>query len=667
MGSWPPSTRSAPDSPPDPSLVGFAAPELPDEEVARLEALAVQARGDILTMTTLADSGHPGGSMSSLEMYLVVMSYARVSPKTWDDPSRDRVIISHGHTSPGAYASLAAVGFIDRSDLVAHFRQAGSIFEGHVERHVPGVEWSTGNLGQGLSAACGMALASKLTGAGFHTFCLMSDAEQAKGQVAEARRFVIKYGLGDLTVLVDYNDMQISGRVCDVMPQDIRASWEAAKWHVIEVDGHDLRALYGALHEAVHVAGSPTAIICHTHIGRPIPFMQDTPDYHGKALTRDEYAEAMGILGLEPRLEEPQKRRRAFDILRPLPEPPRWAAAVEAGEPRNYEADAKIDNRSAWGRALSDIGQANIGEDGRPKGEASPIAVFDCDLTDSVRTEDFALAHPHNFFQMGVQEHTTAATAGALSIQGVLTFWADFGVFGIDETYNQHRLSDVNATNLKVVLTHCGIDVGEDGRTHHCVDYVGVLRNAFGWRVVVPADPNQTDRVTRWMAGQPGNVAMCLGRSKAPVVTDGEGRPAFGGDWRFEFGKATVLREGDDCALIAMGGMTWRACRVHELLAKEGVGCCVVDMPTPTELDEEVMAAAAGTGLVVTYEDHNIGTGLGMSVGVWMAESGRAQGARLVRLGVRHYESSGAAEDLFVRHGLDPVSVAKGIVGMLRA
>ena len=143
-----------------------------------------------------------------------------------DEPrweGRDRIVISHGHTSPGAYAALAAAGFFPAEEFVAHFRQAGSVFEGHVERAVPGIEWSSGNLGQGLSAGVGFALGARLTGAEWHTFVAMSDGEQQKGQVGEARRLAVKERLGNLTAVVDWNHIQISGHTDDVMPVPLAA------------------------------------------------------------------------------------------------------------------------------------------------------------------------------------------------------------------------------------------------------------------------------------------------------------------------------------------------------------------------------------------------------------------------------------------------------------
>ncbi|MEM2931011.1 MAG: transketolase C-terminal domain-containing protein, partial [Thermoproteota archaeon] len=195
---------------------------------------------------------------------------------------------------------------------------------------------------------------------------------------------------------------------------------------------------------------------------------------------------------------------------------------------------------------------------------------------------------PSNFFQVGVQEHTTATIAGAASIQGVVSFFVDFGVFGVDETYNQHRLNDINRTSLKVVVTHCGLNVGEDGKTHHCIDYVGVFRNLYGFRVIVPADANQTDRATRFIASTPGNFLLAVGRSKLPIITDEAGKEVFGENYVFKYGRAEVLRSGRDAAIFTMGSIAHKAVSAWERLRDKGVNVMVVNVSCPLEVDEKV-------------------------------------------------------------------------------
>ena len=625
---------------------GFARERLSKEELAHLNELARLCRGDILTMTSIADSGHPGGSMSSLDMYLLVYHCANIALDNLDDPGRDRVVISHGHTSPAVYSCMARNGFFDVDGPVATFRKAGSRFEGHVEPDVPGAEWGTGNLGQGLSVACGMALASKVLGKDFHVFCFMSDGEQQKGQPSEARRFAMKYGLNNLTVFIDRNHIQISGRTEFVMPQDLAAEYAAGGWAVISCDGHDFAALYDAARRAVGNKKQPTVVIAETKIGKGVSFMEDTPTYHGKALSTEEYAKAMGELGLKPQLERYKELRAGFKpdkaTHRKYPSP-----KVSPGTPITYGPAEKMDNRGAWGKALVSLADANPNV---------PIAVFDCDLASSVKTDGFWKKYGERFFEAGVAEHNAASASGVLSTQGVLTFFADFGAFGLVETYNQHRLNDINRSNLKVVLTHCGLDVGEDGKTHQCIDYVGIAANFFGWRIIVPADPNQTDRAVRYIATHGGNFIIAAGRSKLPTTTTKNGAPFFGDAYKFEYGKMDVVRDGSDAAILALGAMLPNALAAAETLKGKGISAAVVAVSCPTAPDMKVLSRLAETGAIVTYEDHCVQSGLGLHVLAALARLGKAP--KVETLGVTDYGSSGTPAELYAMQGLSPASLA---------
>lgn len=626
----------------------FEKERLTDADIAKLKELSKLCKGDILTMTTLAKSGHPGGSMSSLDIYLTVYSFANVAPDRVDDPARDKIVVSHGHTSPGVFSVLGRLGFFDVDEAVATFRYSGSMFEGHVVRSVPGIEWSSGNLGQGLSAGCGFALADRLHNRDTHVFVLMSDGESTKGQVAEARRFAAKYGMKNITVVVDNNNIQISGKTCDIMPCHICASYRSDGWETMEVDGHDFAELYGALRKAGSM-DKPVCIIANTVIGKGVSFMENDYRYHGKTLDEQSYIKAMNEVGLPPALEKYTKLReqkinckeRKFH----------FAPKLEKGTPVVYGKDEKTDNRSGYGKALLELAKANAGN------KEFPFAVFDCDLATSVKTDMFAKEFPGNFFQVGVQEHNAATIAGAASTDKVISFFSDFAVFGIDETYNQSRLNDLNDTNLKLVCTHVGLDVGEDGKTHQCIDYIGTIRNLFGFRIVIPADPNQTDRVIRHVAGEPGNWFVGMGRSKIPVVATEKGDTVyFDGNYRFEYGKADILREGKSGYIITMGCLVPRALKAFELLKEAGISIGVINMSCPLEIDKKVIDKAIATGLILTMEDHHIDTGLGMTIAKYLLEKKYA--GKFLRRGITRYGSSGEPEYLFKQEGMDPASVA---------
>ena len=629
----------------------FNQEKLSAERIQELQALATQCRGDILKMTTLATCGHPGGSMSSIDLYLTVWCHAKVDPQDPFNPDRDRIVVSHGHTAPGVFAALGRLGYFNVEDAVAHFRQTNSPFEGHVEREVPGVEWGTGNLGQGLSALLGMGIGCRLQNRDVQLYCFMGDGEQQKGQISEARRFAVKFGMNNTTVFIDYNRLQISGNIEKVMPHNIKADWEADGWKVIEIDGHNYQEIYQAIRQA-HQIPAPVMILAHTVMSKGVAFMENDHKWHGTALPVDECRKALALLGLPDDIDSLVQRRKTHDPAVQLTSRPHLSVKVDQGTPRNYSATDKTDNRSGWGTALDDLMAANNSK--------IPVAVFDCDLASSVKTTNVIKNYPTSFFQGGIQEHNTAAIAGACSSEGVLTFFADFGVFGVAETYNQHRLNDINGSNYKVVCTHVGLDVGEDGKTHQSIDYVGAFQNFYGFKVLVPADPNQTDRATRYAAATTGNFLLAMGRSKMSMILAEDGKPFYSEGYQFVYGKADLLRNGNAAAIIAMGGMVSRALKAQEKLKAQGVEVMVLSMACPTDPDIEAIKKAAATGLIVTLEDHNVRTGLGSIVANVIAE--QSLPCKLAKLGIQRYGSSGVPDELYASQGLDPDSVVKTIL-----
>lgn len=634
---------------------GFSAKKLDNETLDELRELGRIARGDILTMTTLAGSGHPGGSMSSIEIYLVLYRFANVFPDNPQHPDRDRIVISHGHTSPGVYTALGRLGFFKIDEAIGGFRLAGSAFEGHVVKSVPGVEWSTGNLGQGLSAGCGFAVGSRLLKKNFQVFVVMGDGEQQKGQISEARRFARKYGLNNITVIIDYNDRQLSGITHEIMPQNIKENYESDGWKVREIDGHDYQQIYQGLRSALNTEDAPTAILAHTVMGKGVSFMEGKEEFHGKALAREQYRDALRELNLEDKLNYYQELRNKGDFLPRRSKQTTKKLSIEGGSPRSYTKDEQTANRNAFGNALKDLAELNYNKPG-----ASPFAVFDCDLSASVKTDAFSSAFPDNFFQGGVQEHNTATIAGATSTLGIVTFFADFGVFGVSETYNQHRLNDINDTNLKLICTHIGIGVGEDGKTHQCIDYTGVINNLYGYKIIVPADPNQTDRIIRYVAQETGNFLVGMGRSKEPIILSEDGTPFFGNNYRFVYGKADWVREGDAATIISHGNMLHRAIRAWEKLREKSWSVKVLNISCHSEIDEEAIGEAAQTGLIVTYEDHNVKTGLGSIVANFLAEN--SLNPKFRKLGISGYAGSAKPNDLYRIQGLDVDSLVKTVL-----
>lgn len=622
------------------------------ETVRKLKELARVCRGDVLKMTYVANSGHPGGSMSSMEIFLSIYSFANIDPKNPFDPLRDRVVISHGHTSPGVYAVLGRLGFVDIEQVLAGFRHHSSIFEGHVTRGIPGINWSTGNLGQGLAAGVGFALAAKLKEQDYHVFVAMSDAEQAKGQVAEARRVAKKYGLSNITVAIDYNDAQISGRARDVMPVNIKENYLADGWRVIEVDGHDIEQLLLALKEAVEDKVNPVAIVAHTVMGKGVSFLENDVSYHGKPLTKEQLEKALAELGIENDVEKYIQLRKQLPSIKHEPLKLEYQIKINVPAPKTYTD--KLDNRGAFGKALLDIVKAN-------KNSETPVVVVDCDLAASTKTDEVMKHVPDKFIQIGVQEHTAATVSGAVSADGVVTFFADFGVFGVSETYNQHRLNAINHTNLKVVVTHCGLNVGEDGKTHHGLDYISAPANWLDYKVIVPADPNQTDRVVRYVASVYGNFLIAMGRAKQSIIKREDGKPFFGEDYVFEYGKIDVLREGSELTLVGCGAIVENLVAAAENFKGK---VSVLNVSCPFDLDETVLRKYCDGKKVLVVEDHAAPLGLAALLAKFMV-SKKIFPTHFEQIAVEEHAVSGPYESLYELYGLSVTKITEKVARML--
>jgi len=267
-------------------------------EQAKIKALkqtAAKVRLGVLEAVFSASSGHPGGSLSITDiltyLYFEEMNINPAEPKM---EGRDRLVLSKGHTAPALYSVLANRGYFD-VDLLKTFRQVDSILQGHPDmKHIPGVEMTTGSLGLGISAACGMALAAKIDGKDYRTYAMLGDGETQEGQVWEALMFGAHYKLDNLCIVIDWNGLQIDGRITDVMnPTPYDKKLEAFGWNVISIDGHDFEQIAAAFDAAKACKGKPTAIIATTTKGKGVSFMENQASWHGTAPNAEQYAQAV--------------------------------------------------------------------------------------------------------------------------------------------------------------------------------------------------------------------------------------------------------------------------------------------------------------------------------------------------------------------------------------
>jgi len=266
---------------------------LTDQQREEICTAAHTVRTDVIRMVNAAKCGHPGGPLGMADfMATLFCAHLRLDKENLHAPDRDRFVLGNGHTCAGYYSLLAQKGFIPADSLI-EFRKFGSVLQGHPHRNAElGIDMSTGSLGNGLSVGVGMALAAKQNEWATRVYVASSDGESQEGQVWEAATAAAHYGLSNLTVMVDFNNVQIDGVMREVMNvRDLREKYEAFGWHAVDVDGHDVDAVDAALCAAREEVDRPSAIICHTKIGKGVSFMEDEPGWHGVA-PNDEQAEA---------------------------------------------------------------------------------------------------------------------------------------------------------------------------------------------------------------------------------------------------------------------------------------------------------------------------------------------------------------------------------------
>lgn len=271
------------------------------KNVEELRNIATTIRKDIVTMLTESASGHPGGSLSAADILSTLyFNEMNIDPKNEKDPNRDRFVLSKGHAAPVLYSTLARRGFFDVAELNT-LRKIGSNLQGHPNMNdLPGIDMSTGSLGQGISAAVGMAIAGKLDNKEYRVYSLLGDGELEEGQVWEAAMSAAHYKLDNLTIFVDFNGLQIDGDITKVMnPSPIDKKFEAFGWNVITIDGHNFEEILSALEKAKNTKGMPTCIVAKTIKGKGVSFMENQAGWHGAAPSKEQCAQALSELGGE--------------------------------------------------------------------------------------------------------------------------------------------------------------------------------------------------------------------------------------------------------------------------------------------------------------------------------------------------------------------------------
>lgn len=614
---------------------------LTQEHVDFLKVFSKSCRRSIVEMVMNSQSGHPGGSCSVID-YLALL-YCFIISQTGED-----VVVSNGHVSPAVYTILGHMGYIPLEEAVRDFRKKGSVYEGHITRHVPGVTYGTGPLGIGVSVAAGFAISEKLKKSKKRVFGLVGDGESDEGQVYEMMHFANKYKLDNYTLFMDYNEVQLSGKLDDIMPINPKAIWEAANWNVIEANGHDFAAMWKVIGKS-YKSKKPTLIIGHTVMGKGVSFME--PDgkalkstWHGIAPKPDvAQKELEGPLKLtEKELKTVENFQKQVKWQPPKPEhikPLSRIKGFETAKPIIQPAGTKTDCRGAYGKALLDLAKHN-----------KSIIASTADLGGSVKTTVMAKEFPERVLEVGIAEQHMVSLAGGMSLHGHIPFTSTFGAFLTSRAKDQARVNDINRTNVKMVATHCGLSVGEDGPTHQAIDDMGSMLGFFNTFVLEPSDANQCDHIIRYIASHYGNFYVRMGRHKFEVILREDGTPYYDEKYKFEYGKADLLREGKDLTVVAGGSMVSIAVEVADKLkGKKSVEVIAISSLRDIDLDT-LLPSLQKTGKLITVEDHNPYSGLASQVNSVIAQEGLS--VIINNLAVREYQLSGNSYELYDTAGI---------------
>ena len=604
-----------------------------DTDIELLKGIANQLRIHSIEATTAAGSGHPTSCCSAADIVATLffgqMRYDAKNPHFYNN---DRFILSKGHAAPLLYAAWAENGFVPIPELLT-LRQFTSELEGHPTPRLAFADVATGSLGQGLGVGVGMALAARLDSLDYNTYVLMGDGEIAEGAVWEAASLAGYSKLNNLIAIVDANRLGQSEATAFGHHIEIyRDRFEAFGWRVEDIDGHDIEEIAEVL-GGVGLDDKPLAIIAKTYKGAGISFLQDKDGWHGKPLNKEEAVRA--IAELQP------SAKSGLGVVIPAPTSlPAPANAVPASYPPiHYTRGDQIATREAYGTALARIGAADL-----------RIVAVDGDTKNSTFADKFFQKFPERSTECFIAEQNMVGVATGFGARGKVPFASTFATF-FTRAYDQIRVAGISQSNIKLVGSHVGVSIGEDGPSQMALEDLAMMRAIVGSTVLYPSDAVSTEKLLEQMALNKGVCFLRTSRPKTPVI--------YGNDEKFPIGGAKVVREGDKVTIVAAGVTLFEALKAADTLKAEGINVTVIDAYSIKPLGKDViLAAAKKTGnTVITVEDHYAEGGLGDAVAGELS----VEGIKVHKLAVAGMPHSGKAEELLAKFGIDAAGIVKKV------
>ncbi len=607
--------------------------------------LAQQLRVDSIRSTTAAGSGHPTSSMSAADLMAVLMiSHLRYDFEHPDNPNNDHLIFSKGHASPLLYAMYKAAGAISDDELMT-LRKFGSRLEGHPTPALPWVDVATGSLGQGLPIGVGIALAGKyLDKLPYRIWVLLGDSETAEGSIWEAFDHASHYKLDNLIAILDCNRLGQRGET--ELGWNTEAYAERAKafgWRTIVINGHDYEQIQNAYTQAEQFVGKgvPTLIIARTVKGKGVSFLENVDGWHGKALNKEQEEKALQELN--------PVRSQVFPVQRPVAANPAPLPAKKPLDLPLYKLYDSVATRKAYGDALKALGAAN-----------PEVVALDGEVSNSTFAEEFAKAYPDRFFEQYIAEQQLVAAAVGMSVRHKIPFASTFAAF-FTRAYDFIRMAAISRANIRLVGSHAGVSIGEDGPSQMALEDLAMMRAVFGSTVLYPCDANQAAQLTAAMAAHGGVVYMRTTREKTPVI--------YRSDEKFSVGGSYVLRQSpkDQATIVAAGITVHEALKAYEQLLSENITVRVIDAYSVKPIDEETLLAAVqeAGNKIITVEDHWPEGGLGEAVLEVFTETDSPL-PHIVKLAVQSMPGSGTPAELLEDAGISAHHIVQAVKALVK-
>jgi len=614
----------------------MAGSTLSSEQLTALQNAATHLRIDSVRSTSTAGSGHPSSCCSAADivaaLFFSIMRYDPKNPKAFNS---DRFVLSKGHAAPLLYAAWAEAGLFPKQDLLK-LRTLTSDLEGHPTPRLSFVDMATGSLGQGLPVGVGIALNAKYVDKlDYRTYVLMGDGESVEGSVWEAVELARQQRLDNLCAIVDVNRLgQSDPTMLQHDMEAYRARWTGFGWHAIIVDGHDLSAVVAGFHEAARTKNIPTVLLAKTFKGKGISFMEDHPNWHGKPVPQgadtqkaiDELTQQLKPNGTAPAIARPSAVPTTTPAISPLPASP-------------YRVGESAATREAFGVALEALGAVN------------PLVVgLDADVKNSTYTEKFGKKFPGRFFENFIAEQNMIGAAAGLAACGKVPFAATFAAF-FTRAYDFIRMAAISQSNIKLVGTHVGVSIGEDGPSQMGLEDIAMMATQPGITVLYPSDATCMYRLVETAANHKGMVYLRAGRPKSPVL--------YGTEERFPIGGSKILRQSatDTLTIVAAGITLFEALKAYDQLKTAGIAVRVIDLYSIVPIDRTTLleSARATENRILTVEDHYAHGGLGDAV---LGAVGM-EGIRVHKLAVRAIPHSGKPDELVDHFGIGARSIVE--------